>query len=151
MTAPVRRGLPDPSELEVEHGLRAIVHDLEQKFAGRLSPQTVGSFVRESFALMDRDAAIRVHLVALTRRFAWDRLSALEKVENRVATGVPEVLFVCVHNAGRSLAAALLAHRAGERVVVRSAGSAPADQINPVVEQVLHEIGCRSPTPTPSR
>ena len=44
----------------------------------------------------------------------------------------PEVLFVCVHNAGRSqMAAALLAHHAGDRVVVRSAGSAPADDINP--------------------
>ena len=55
---------------------------------------------------------------------------------------VPEVLFVCVHNAGRSqMAAALLAHHAGDRVRVRSAGSAPADQINPSVRSVLAEIG----------
>jgi arsenate reductase len=142
MSTPTRRGLPDPSAREIEHGLRAISHDLSSKFAGRLSEQTVDRFVRESFALMDRGATLRVHLVALTRRFAWDRLAALEKVENAVATGVPEVLFVCVHNAGRSqLAAALLAHRGRGRVVVRSAGSAPASEINPVVEEVLHEIG----------
>ncbi len=56
--------------------------------------------------------------------------------------GAPEVLFVCVHNAGRSqMAAALLAHHGQDRVVVRSAGSAPADEINPVVEEALHEIG----------
>jgi len=55
---------------------------------------------------------------------------------------VPEVLFVCVHNAGRSqMAAALLAHHAGDRVVVRSAGTAPADDINPAVVEAMAEIG----------
>jgi arsenate reductase len=54
----------------------------------------------------------------------------------------PEVLFVCVHNAGRSqMAAGLLDHHAGGRVVVRSAGSAPADEINPAVVDVMREIG----------
>jgi len=54
----------------------------------------------------------------------------------------PEVLFVCVHNAGRSqMAAALLAHHAGERIVVRSAGTAPADTINPAVIAAMHELG----------
>ena len=53
---------------------------------------------------------------------------------------VPEVLFVCVHNAGRSqMAAALLAHHGGDRVVVRSAGSAPADRINPAVVEAMAE------------
>jgi protein-tyrosine-phosphatase len=142
MTTPTRRGLPDLGELEIEHGLRAISHDLAKKFVGRLSAATCDRFVRESYALMDRKAAVRVHLVALTRRFAWDRLTALEKVENAVATGIPEVLFVCVHNAGRSqMAAALLAHHGQGRVMVRSAGSTPADEINPVVEEALHEIG----------
>ncbi|ALE81310.1 heat-shock protein HtpX [Pseudonocardia sp. AL041005-10] len=54
----------------------------------------------------------------------------------------PEVLFVCVHNAGRSqMAAALLAHHARGAVNVRSAGSAPADSINPAVREVMAEIG----------
>jgi arsenate reductase len=54
----------------------------------------------------------------------------------------PQVLFVCVHNAGRSqMAAALLDHHAGGRVVVRSAGSAPAGEINPAVRQAMTEIG----------
>ena len=54
----------------------------------------------------------------------------------------PEVLFVCVHNAGRSqMAAALLDHYAAGRVVVRSAGSAPADTINPAVLEVMAERG----------
>jgi arsenate reductase (thioredoxin) len=55
---------------------------------------------------------------------------------------VPEVLFVCVHNAGRSqMAAALLDHHAQGRVQVRSAGSTPADEINPAVIAVMDEIG----------
>jgi arsenate reductase len=55
---------------------------------------------------------------------------------------VPEVLFVCVHNAGRSqMAAALLDHHAGGRVRVRSAGSAPGDRINPAVVGAMDELG----------
>jgi arsenate reductase (thioredoxin) len=57
-------------------------------------------------------------------------------------THVPEVLFVCVHNAGRSqMAAALLHHHARGAVRVTSAGSEPADRINPAVRQVMDEIG----------
>ncbi len=55
---------------------------------------------------------------------------------------VPSVLFVCVHNAGRSqMAAALLRHHGGDAVEVRSAGSAPADTINPAVREVMAELG----------
>ena len=55
---------------------------------------------------------------------------------------LPEVLFVCVHNAGRSqMAAALLAHHSGGRVMVRSAGSTPADEIDPAVVQAMAEVG----------
>jgi arsenate reductase (thioredoxin) len=54
----------------------------------------------------------------------------------------PEVLFVCVHNAGRSqMAAALLHHHAQGKVTVRSAGSAPAETINPAVIEVMNELG----------
>jgi arsenate reductase len=57
-------------------------------------------------------------------------------------TDAPDVLFVCVHNAGRSqMAAALLDHHAEGRVHVRSAGSAPAGEINPAVMVVMDEIG----------
>jgi len=57
-------------------------------------------------------------------------------------TGVPEVLFVCVHNAGRSqMAAGLLAHHAKGRVNVRSAGSAPAQEINPAAVAAMAELG----------
>ena len=57
-------------------------------------------------------------------------------------TGKPSVLFVCVHNAGRSqMAAAWLAHLAGDAVEVRSAGSAPADRVNPAAVEAMREVG----------
>jgi arsenate reductase (thioredoxin) len=57
-------------------------------------------------------------------------------------TDIPEVLFVCVHNAGRSqMAAALLDHHAHGRVTVRSGGSIPASEINPAVLAAMNEIG----------
>src|SRR2546423_14624910 len=59
-----------------------------------------------------------------------------------MSDGVPEVLFVCVHNAGRSqMAAGLLQRKAGDRVTVISAGSEPADQLNPAVVEAMEEIG----------
>ncbi|MBO3749996.1 arsenate reductase ArsC [Streptosporangiaceae bacterium NEAU-GS5] len=57
-------------------------------------------------------------------------------------SGKPSVLFVCVHNAGRSqMAAGWLAHLAGDRIEVRSAGSAPAEAINPVAVRAMAEVG----------
>jgi protein-tyrosine-phosphatase len=64
----------------------------------------------------------------------------------------PEVLFVCVHNAGRSqMAAALLHHHAAGRVTVRSAGSAPADEVNPAVVAVMAEVGINVAREFPKR
>ncbi|PSL51578.1 protein-tyrosine-phosphatase [Saccharothrix carnea] len=64
----------------------------------------------------------------------------------------PEVLFVCVHNAGRSqMAAALLQHYALGRVTVRSAGSAPADQVNPAAAEALAELGLDITAEVPSK
>ncbi|GGO48920.1 arsenate reductase [Streptomyces daqingensis] len=62
----------------------------------------------------------------------------------------PSVLFVCVHNAGRSqMAAAWLKHLAGDRVEVRSAGSAPADTVNPAVVEAMREVGVDIAAETP--
>ncbi|MEV5978376.1 arsenate reductase ArsC [Streptomyces sp. NPDC052114] len=62
----------------------------------------------------------------------------------------PSVLFVCVHNAGRSqMAAGFLAHLAGGRVEVRSAGSLPAEQVNPAAVEAMREVGVDITTATP--
>ncbi|KOU13709.1 phosphotyrosine protein phosphatase [Streptomyces sp. WM6372] len=66
------------------------------------------------------------------------------------ASAVPSVLFVCVHNAGRSqMGAAFLTHLAGDRVHVRSAGSAPADAVNPAVVEAMAEVGIDISAQTP--
>ncbi|MCY0937453.1 arsenate reductase ArsC [Streptomyces sp. H34-S4] len=63
---------------------------------------------------------------------------------------VPSVLFVCVHNAGRSqMAAAWLTHLAGDRIEVRSAGSAPADSVNPAAVEAMREAGIDMSAQTP--
>jgi arsenate reductase len=65
--------------------------------------------------------------------------------------GKPSVLFVCVHNAGRSqMAAALLAHLADDRIDVRSAGTEPADQLNPMAVAAMAELGIDITAATPS-
>lgn len=65
-------------------------------------------------------------------------------------TARPSVLFVCVHNAGRSqMAAAFLTHLAGDEVDVRSAGSAPADTVNPAVLEAMREVGIDISAETP--
>jgi protein-tyrosine-phosphatase len=81
------------------------------------------------------------HLIVLAERFAAERLAATTKASGLAVSEQPEVLFVCVHNAGRSqMAAALMAHHAAGRVVIRSARSVPADSINPAVVDALAEL-----------
>jgi protein-tyrosine-phosphatase len=75
-------------------------------------------------------------------RFARERLRALGQIEGAITKQVPEVLFVCVQNAGRSqMAAGMLDKLAAGRVHVRSAGSEPTNQINPVVREAMAEVG----------
>ena len=78
----------------------------------------------------------------LAHRFARERLKALAQAEGKLGKEQPEVLFVCVHNAGRSqMAAGLVKLRSEGRIHVRSAGSTPADEINPAVVEAMEEIG----------
>lgn len=116
--------------------------NLAAKYAGVFSPQTVERYVFESYAALRRTARVHNHLTALATRFAADRLTALAQSQGAVPKDVPEVLFICVHNAGRSqMAAALLNRHGNGRVHVRSAGSAPAEAINPQVLAAMAEIG----------
>ncbi len=119
-----------------------IADDLAPKFAGLVSRETIERFVLESFEHLSRSARIGTYLYGLTQRFATDRLLDLARAEGKAMSNKPEVLFVCVHNAGRSqIAASLLHHHAKDRVIVRSAGSAPAETINPAVVEAMKELG----------
>lgn len=136
----ILRGSPTTTVTEVLLG--RISADLTTRFAGTFAAETVERYVRESHAMLtERSGSVR-RLPSLTSRFAADRLSALAAEAVPRVDRAPEVLFVCVQNAGRSqLAAAILRQLAGDRVRVRTAGSAPADAIRSVVVAALDEIG----------
>ncbi|WP_369137872.1 arsenate-mycothiol transferase ArsC [Modestobacter versicolor] len=130
-------GLQDPHVV-----LRRHVEDLSTRFAGMVNPETVERMVFESYAGLGRTARVTTHLPVLTCRFATERLTALAQAKGVLAKEAPEVLFVCVQNAGRSqLAAAIVEHLSEGRVHVRSAGSMPADEVDPVVLEVLSARG----------
>jgi len=136
----VLQGTPDT---EMTDGvLERISLDLATRFAGTFSAETVERYVRESHALLAEQSRITRHLPSLTSRFAVDRLTALATEGMPHLDRTPEVLFVCVQNAGRSqMAAGILRHLAGDRVHVRTAGSAPANAVRSVVVSALDEIG----------
>ncbi len=122
--------------------LRVIVDRILLDVVGVFALETVERFVAESFIKLARTSAVQNDVPLLTERFARERLRALAQVQGVTVSEVPEVLFVCVHNAGRSqMAAALLDHHAQGRVHVRSAGSAPASDVNPAVVEAMAELG----------
>jgi protein-tyrosine-phosphatase len=117
------------------------LENLREEFAGTFSAETVERYMAESLQSLG-GARLTDFVPLFVHRFARERLRALGQVEGTIAKDVPEVLFVCVHNAGRSqMAAALLDHFAQGRVHVRSAGSDPAEQINPAVVAAMAELG----------
>ncbi|MBN9240125.1 MAG: metalloregulator ArsR/SmtB family transcription factor [Leifsonia sp.] len=122
--------------------LDRIATDLATRFTGTFSPETITEYVRGSYELLADRARITRYLPSLTARFAADRLRALAQADGLITDTVPDVLFVCVQNAGRSqLAAGILRSLAGDRVRVLTAGSEPAGAINPKIVTALDEIG----------
>ena len=122
--------------------LDRIAADLATRFTGTFSPETITEYVRESYRLLADRARITRYLPSLTARFAADRLHALARADGITHDSTPDVLFVCVQNAGRSqLASAILRSLAGDRVRVLTAGSEPAGSINPKIVAALDEIG----------
>lgn len=115
--------------------------DLCREFTGIFSRETVARFVSESIVALG-GARIAEFVPVLAYRFARERLQALGQSEGTIEKAVPEVLFVCVQNAGRSqMAAALLKHHAAGSVHVRTAGSAPVGEIHPEAAAALAARG----------
>lgn len=131
--------------MSYEHDRDVLSHaatTLAAKYDGVFAVETVERLLHESYDLLAARSRVSTYLTLLTERFAADRLRALARTEGAIVSDVPEILVVCTHNAGRSVAArVLLDHYGKDRVVVRSAGSAPGDAINPAVAQVLTERG----------
>ena len=124
-----------------QHHVRQAADALGDEFAGVYSKETIERYIAESLNLLG-DARINVFVPVLAHRFARERLKALAQAEGRIVKEVPEVLFVCVQNAGRSqMAAGWMQHLAGDKVEVFSGGSDPASEINPAAVETMNEIG----------
>ena len=127
---------------DVDQVLDRVVSDLAERYRGTFGSETIERYVRESHDLLARRPGPQRHLASLTGGFAAERLDALARGDHRTQGGVPEVLFVCVQNAGRSqMASAILRHLAGNRVHVRTAGSEPAAELRGTIVAALDEIG----------
>jgi len=114
---------------------------LQDEFAGTFSRETIARYIAESVDLLGA-SKVNVFVPVLAHRFARERLKALAQAEGMITKDMPEVLFVCVHNAGRSqMAAGLVKLRSGSRIHVRSAGSDPGEEVNPAVVQAMEELG----------
>jgi protein-tyrosine-phosphatase len=127
-----------------EQLLNRAIADLTTEFAGFFSRGTIERYVHETQEMLDGiGTGPRIDFGrARVDWFARDRLRALAQAEQRIEKLQPEVLFVCVHNAGRSQMAAALTHQLSAGLVnVRSAGSTPELDINPTVVEAMAEIG----------
>jgi NADPH-dependent ferric siderophore reductase len=128
--------------LEQGRALELATRRLADEFTGTFGKDTIEQFLHTSFDQFAGRATVPNYLPLLAERFARQRLKALARVEGHAGEGVPIVLFLCVHNAGRSqMAMGFFQHLAGGRAVAWSGGSEPGDQLNPAVVEAMHERG----------
>ena len=128
--------------VEQQLALRTAVSRLAREFTGTFGRETIERFLSSSWDQLATSATTLQFLPVLAERFARQRLHALARVEGQADSGVPTVLFVCVHNAGRSqMALGWLNHLAGDRAIGWSGGSEPTSDINPVAITAMAEVG----------
>lgn len=114
---------------------------LQRSFEGVFGVETIERFMSDSFDRLAH-ARIRDYVPVMAERFTRDRLRAVAKNEGRITSDAPSVLFLCVHNAGRSqMAAGWMRYLAGDRVDVLSGGSDPASSVNPSAVAAMREVG----------
>jgi hypothetical protein len=119
-----------------------LIHDLAYTYEGIFSRDSIAQAAANAREALEPTATIKDFLPILVSRFAREQLTAAAQADGRLIKPVPELLFVCVQNAGRSqMAAALAQHLSAGKVHVRSAGSRSAEKINPMAVQVLAERG----------
>jgi len=121
----------------------ATVAELSEEFRGVFSRETVARYVESAYEdVGDRPTVGPNFLPVIIARFAREQLWAAAQSDGRVEKALPEVLFVCERNAGRSQMAAAFAHHLSNGWVgVRSAGSHPGEQVDPVVVDAMCELG----------
>jgi len=131
------------SELPIEDrlALGRTLADLQREFADRYDEETIEHFVVDSFTRLAGAAKTHKFLGVISERFARERLMAMLETDPS-GRSKPGVLFLCVHNAGRSqMAAGWLRQLAGDRIRIYTGGSEPAAGLNPVAVDAMAEVG----------
>lgn len=123
--------------------IRQAAERLRRQFSGQLNTETIERFITSSLDALVQEATTSIWIPLLAERFARDRLRALVRLESDAATTLkPSVLFLCVHNAGRSqMAAGWMRYLAGDEVDVFCGGSEPAETVNQAAVAAMAEKG----------
>jgi arsenate reductase len=122
--------------------LKSAAGRLAEEFEGVFGPETIERFLTSSYDQFADRATAMNFLPVMAERFARQRLKALARVEGKADDGLPTVLFLCVHNAGRSqMALGWFEHLAGDRAVAWSGGSEPGNEVNPAAIAAMKEVG----------
>ena len=128
--------------LEQSIALRAAAERLAGEFDGTFGTDTIERFLHSSYDQFAGRATVVNFLPLMAERFARQQLRALAKIEGLADDGLPTVLFLCVHNAGRSqMAMGFFEHLAGDRAVAWSGGSEPGSEVNPAAIEAMRERG----------
>ena len=136
--------MPDLNSLSIDqrHALKLAATTLHDEFHDVLATETIQLFLETSYDQFADRAKFTNFLPLMAERFARQRLKALAKVEGHHTDGVPIVLFLCVHNAGRSqMALGWFNHLADGRAIAWSGGSEPGSEINPAAVATMAEVG----------
>jgi protein-tyrosine-phosphatase len=116
--------------------------ELHRQFRGVFGEETIRALLFSSYAELAATATIDRWLVIGAERFTRQRLRALAHAESHAAGRVPSVLFLCVHNAGRSqMALGWFTHLAGDRAIAWSGGAEPVAVVNPQAVAAMAEVG----------
>ena len=115
--------------------------DLHTKFEGVFGQETIEALLFDSFRTLAARATVTDWLVIGAENFARQRLEALVQADDHSTKKLPAVLFLCVHNSGRSqMALGWFTHFAGDRAIAWSGGSEPGSQVNTNVVAAMAEI-----------
>jgi protein-tyrosine-phosphatase len=131
-------------EMAIDHqlALRTAAERLAAEFEGIYGSETIERFLTTSYDQFASRSTVATFLPLMAERFARQRLYALTKVDGRHGDGKPVVLFLCVHNAGRSqMALGFFQHLASDRAIAWSGGSDPGIAINPTAVAAMAERG----------
>lgn len=127
--------------LELRPLIKGVADRLHADFEGIFAPETIQRYMAGSWESLS-GAKVAAFIPLFVERFTRQRLRALARVEGKLTDAKPLIVFLCVHNAGRSqMAAGWMQHYAGDEVEVFSGGSDPASVVNPSAVESMAEVG----------